>query len=110
DQLVAEELAGAQQVVVTSASSKTALGLAFELGRAGARVVGLTSARNVDFVRSVGIYDEVVTYDELAGVDGDVDTVAVDIAGDPDVRSRVHETFGERLRRSVLVGATHRAP
>ena len=110
DQLVAEELAGAQQVVISSASSKTALALAFELARAGARVVGLTSARNADFVRSVGVYAEVVTYDELAGADGGVDTVAVDIAGNPDVRRRVHETFGERLRRSVLVGATHRAP
>jgi hypothetical protein len=110
DQLVAERLAGARQVLVSSASSKTALGLAFELKRAGARVVGLTSARNAEFVGSVGIYDEVVTYDQLAGLDGSVDSVAVDIAGDPDVRRRVHETFRERLRRSVLVGATHRAP
>jgi hypothetical protein len=110
DQLVAEELAGARQVLVSSASSKTALALAFELARAGARVVGLTSAGNAEFVRSVGIYADVVTYDELADLDGSVDTVAVDIAGDPDVRRRVHETFGERLRRSVLVGATHRAP
>ena len=110
DQLVAEELAGARQVLVSSASSKTALALAFELSRAGARVVGLTSARNAAFVRSVGIYDEVVTYDGLEDVDGAVDTVAVDIAGDPAVRGRVHETFGDHLRRSVLVGATHRAP
>lgn len=110
DQLVAEKLAGAEQVLVSSASSKTALALAFELDRAGARVVGLTSARNAEFVRSVGIYAEVVTYDDLAGIDGGVDTVAVDIAGDPQVRGRVHETFSEHLRRSVLVGATHRAP
>jgi len=34
----------------------------------------------------------------------------VDIAGNPDVRGRVHETFGDHLKRSVLVGATHRAP
>ena len=110
DQLVAEELAGARQVIVSSASSKTALALAFELARTGARVIGLTSSRNAEFVRSVGIYDEVGTYDELPDFDGAVDTVAVDIAGDPEVRRRVHETFGERLRRSVLVGATHRAP
>ena len=72
--------------------------------------MGLTSARNADFVRSVGIYDEVATYDGLADLDGGVDTVAVDIAGAPDMRRRVHEAFGDRLRRSVLVGATHRAP
>jgi hypothetical protein len=110
DQLVAEELSGARQVLVSSASSKTALGLAFELARAGVRVVGLTSARNADFVRSVGIYDEIVTYDGLGAIDGAVDTVAVDVAGAPDVRRRVHEAFGDHLQRSVLVGATHRAP
>src|SRR4051794_2124785 len=74
DQLVAEELAGAGQVLVSSASSKTALALAFELARAGARVIGLTSAGNAEFVRSVGIYDDVATYDGLGEVDGGVDT------------------------------------
>ena len=110
DQLVTERLAGARQVLVSSASSKTALALAFELARADVPVVGLTSARNAEFVSSVGIYDEVVPYDGLAAIDGSVDTVAVDIAGDPELRGRVHEAFGPQLRRSVLVGATHRAP
>jgi len=49
DQLEAEGRHGADQVLLTSASSKTALGLAHELGRAGARVAGLTSARNAGF-------------------------------------------------------------
>ena len=72
DQLEAEGRHGADQVLLTSASSKTALGLAFELGRAGARVAGLTSARNAGFVRSTGIYDAVATYDELETLDAGV--------------------------------------
>src|SRR5271154_7213420 len=54
---------GAQSVVLSSASSKTAFGLAHLLHtlRKGIRVIGLTSAANVDFVRSLGCYHEVLT-------------------------------------------------
>ena len=107
DQLEAEGRHGADQVLLTSASSKTALGLAFELGRAGARVAGLTSARNAGFVRSTGIYDAVATYDELETLDAGVATVAIDMAGDGALRRRIHEHFGSALRSSILVGATH---
>jgi len=94
-------------VLLTSASSKTALGLAFELARAGARVAGLTSARNAGFVRSTGIYDAVATYDELETLDAGAATVAIDMAGDGALRRRIHEHFGSALRSSILVGATH---
>ena len=107
DQLEAEGRHGADQVLLTSASSKTALGLAHELGRAGARVAGLTSARNAGFVRSTGIYDAVATYDELETLDAGVATVAIDMAGDGALRRRIHEHFGSALRSSILVGATH---
>ena len=98
---------GAEDVVVSSASSKTAIGTAFELEqRGGVDVVGLTSSGNVTFVESLGIYDRVVTY-------GDVDTLGhspaayVDIAGDAVVRADVHRTYGDRLTHSMMVGATH---
>lgn len=107
DELEATERSGAEQVLVSSASSKTALGLAHELGASGAKVVGLTSPRNLEFVRSRGIYDEVVPYAELASLDPGVATVAVDMAGDAALRRRIHAHFGDALRRSVLVGATH---
>ena len=110
DQLRAERCSGADQVLLTSASSKTALGLAHQLAGAGVRIAGLTSARNATFVRDVGIYDEVVTYDELERLDPAVATGAVDMAGDPVLRGRVHEHFADALRQSVLVGATHGRP
>ncbi len=58
---------GAAQVIVTSASSKTAIALASRLAqRPGVRAIGLTSARNREFVEKLGYYDEVVLYDDVA--------------------------------------------
>ena len=56
---------GARTIVVSSASSKTAYGLAFCLARrrGDARApttIGLTSTRNADFTRSLGCYDRTV--------------------------------------------------
>src|ERR1700742_1906681 len=57
---------GARSVILSSAASKTAFGLAHLLHlRKDMRVIGLTSAANAPFVRSLGCYDEVVAYDEV---------------------------------------------
>ena len=90
---------GAQRVAVSSASSKTAYSTAFLL--AGVPVTGLTSARNREFAASLGVYDEVRTYDEVEGLGADV---FVDFAGSPEVRAAVHEAA--ELRHSLTVGAT----
>jgi len=101
---------GAAAVVLSSASSKTALGTAERLRRFGIRTHGMTSLANVDFVRGFGVYDSVSTYDDPAGVgdpDGPVDTVFVDITRNVDVIAAVHHRLGGRLLRSVLFGGTH---
>ncbi len=54
---------GAGRVMLSSASSKTAFGIAHLLHARGVKVIGLTSAGNVKFVQSLGCYDEVVTYE-----------------------------------------------
>jgi hypothetical protein len=98
---------GASTVVLSSASSKTAIGSAFLLAsRPGVRVVGMTSAANAEFVRSLGCYDETVLYDDLAALEV-ADAVFVDIAGNADVRAAVHARFGDHLRYSMVVGGTH---
>jgi hypothetical protein len=97
---------GAEQVVLSSASAKTAIGTAFELHAAGVRVVGLTSAGNVSFVDGLAVYDEVVTYDAVARLDH-APSVFVDIAGNADVRYAVHDRLGAQLMRSMTVGGTH---
>jgi Protein of unknown function (DUF2855) len=103
---------GATQVLLSSASSKTAFATAFCLaqrrGQPGAlRVVGLTSAGNADFVRSLGCYDEVKLYDELPTLNAAVSSVYVDFAGNAGLRRAVHQHFGEALAYSCSVGGTH---
>jgi Protein of unknown function (DUF2855) len=100
-------LFGASTVVLSSASSKTANGLAFLLSRrGGVEVVGLTSPRGKGFTDSLGVYDRVVTYGEIESL-ADTPAVYVDMAGDAQVRSDVHTHFGDRLMHSAVVGATH---
>lgn len=99
---------GADKVVITSASSKTAMGLA-SVARSNSpdiKRVGLTSGSNVDFVEETGLYDKVVTYDEVGTLPLH-DCVSVDFAGNAKVLGRIHEHFGKMLKYSCLVGATH---
>ena len=98
---------GARQVVLSSASSKTALGLAFLLhARGPAQVVGLTSARHAGFVRDTGYYDRVVDYDAVATLPVEP-AVFVDFAGNGALLESVHRRFGDQLRYSSQVGVTH---
>lgn len=99
---------GARQVMLTSASSKTSLGLAHLLqGRDGVEVVGLTSAANRDFCVGLGCYDRVVSYPDLESLDADVPSVVVDMAGDAPLRARIHRHFGAALKHDCMVGVTH---
>jgi len=99
---------GATQVVLSSASSKTAYGTAFLLAeRQGIEVIGLTSPGNVAFCEEMGSYDKVVTYDDIASLDASRKTVYVDMAGSGAVRRGVHNHFNENLTYSCSVGASH---
>lgn len=97
----------ASQTVVTSASSKTSICLAACLARRGHRSLGLTSARNRAFVEGLGLYDEVIVYEEIDQLDPKVASGLVDMAGSATVRSGVHAHYGEGLRFSMTIGATH---
>jgi len=98
---------GARTLLLSSASSKTAYGTAFQLAqRSGIEVVGLTSAANVAFCESLGCYSRVLTYDALEQVDAQQPCVYVDFAGNGDLRRRIHQRF-ERLSYSCSIGGTH---
>lgn len=109
DDFLAEESSfGARNVVLSSASSKTAFGLAHLLHRRGtARVIGLTSSGNAGFVTSLGCYDDVVLYDDIEKLPSDVPTAFVDMAGNADIRARLHRHLQDRLVHSGRVGLTH---
>ena len=100
---------GARSVVLASASSKTALGLAFLLSsRDGSRSSASPRAGNAEFVGSVGYYDRVVTYDDIDSLPADVPSVFVDMAGGrPRARRRAHGTSPDALQHSCFVGITH---
>jgi len=101
---------GATSVILSSASSKTAFGLAHLLHRRdGIRVIGLTSAANADYVASLGCYHETVTYDRVSTLPNDGPVAFVDMAGNSELRARLHQHFGDHMKYSGRIGLTHRA-
>jgi Protein of unknown function (DUF2855) len=110
DYLAENEMFGARSVMLSSASSKTAFGLAHLLhARKGVKVIGLTSASNVAFVQSLGCYDEVVTYDKVTSLPANAPVAYVDMAGNSSLRATLHRHFGDQMRYSGRVGLTHRS-
>ncbi len=108
DYLAENALFGAKRVMLSSASSKTAIGLAHLLhARKQAAVIGLTSASNLDFVRSLGCYDEVVSYDRIESMPASGPVALVDMAGNTDLRGKLHRYFGDGMKYSGRVGLTH---
>mgnify|MGYP002628227041 CR=1 FL=1 len=108
DYLADNNFHGAKQTLVTSASSKTSISLAACLAKRGShRAVGLTSERNRAFVEGLGLYDQVITYDEIDQLDSSVASGMVDMAGSGTVRTNVHNHFADNLQYSLTVGATH---
>lgn len=108
DFFVDQEYYGASCVVVLSASSKTAIGFARRAStHTLLEVVGVTSPRNTDFVKKLGWYDRVVTYDEIETIPADAPVVSVDMAGDGASLGRLHAHMGDRLRYSMIIGLSH---
>lgn len=101
---------GATRVLIGSASSKTALGLAWLLAKAEDKtleVVGLTSPGNAAFTESLGLYDRVLTYDQVDRLETGVPTALVDMSGSGAVIGAVDDHLGEDVVLSTIVGATH---
>lgn len=110
DYLEDNDLFGAEQVIISSASSKTGFGTAHytsALAKRPGQIIGLTSAANVEFTKSLGLYDQVITYDQLGTLDQTVPTAYVDMSGNGDIRAALHHHFGDQMKASIGVGATH---
>lgn len=97
----------AEQAIVLSASSKTAIAYAERAAERGLdALVGITSPRNLEFVEGLGIYSRVLTYGSESEL-GRVPSVLVDMAGNGEVLNRVHELVGGQLGHSMIVGMSH---
>lgn len=103
--LLARSLEDAPRVILSCASSKTALGTAYLLSRAGVEVAGITAS--TAFVGELGVYGEVVDYDAVEQLERRP-AIFVDLAGAARVRADVHRHLGDQLDASIAVGATHR--
>lgn len=99
---------GAETMVVSSASSKTAYGTAFctQMRDQRPRLLGLTSRGNVEFTTALGCYDEVLSYEEVHSIPAARPTMYVDLTGSGPLRAQIHEHFGDSLVYDSVVGAT----
>jgi hypothetical protein len=99
----------ADTIAITSASSKTAIGLAHLLSTQKVHpyhIVGLTSARNLDFARGIGVYDRVTTYDDREILTSGSVAVA-DFSGNSALIRKLQDALGDRAVFFCLIGYTH---
>ena len=108
DLLLDNDWFGVEQILIGSASSKTGFSTAAFIRAAGFQgaIAGLTSDQNLVFSEALGCYDRVVSYSEVGSVANEP-SAYIDIAGDVEVRSRLHHSLQNNAAHTLLVGATH---
>ena len=96
-----------KNIILTSASSKTAIGLAFLLNKRKTnhdiKIIGLTSRANIDFVSELGFYDEVFSYNNMESIDTQKSSI-VDFSGNHKTQSELQKKLGNHLLYNCLVG------
>jgi len=98
----------ARTVLLSSASSKTVLGIAYLLRwRGDVKVCGLTSARHRKFVERSGCFDAVSSYNDLDALYWASPTSFLDFSGNVALRDVLHACLGDMLVHSLRVGTTH---
>ena len=116
DDYVGDTLATAEkpvkQVIITSASSKTAYGAAYLLMKHKAQrgidyqVIGLTSSSNKTFTQDLDCYDQVLSYDDIGQLKQDNTSTVLDFAGNKSLLLNLQQHFADNLDRMVLIGST----
>ncbi|WP_343954052.1 DUF2855 family protein [Nonomuraea longicatena] len=106
--LAAQAGAGVRSVLVTSASSLTAIAAATLLAeRGGPPLIGLTSPDRVGFVRDLGCYGTVLGYGDLPSAPVAAPAVLVDFTGEHRRVKEIYDRFPGRFAHTALVGYTH---
>ncbi len=107
DDCLMERDAPPAHVVVSSASAKTSLAYASAARkRGGLTLTGVTSAGNKAFTEASGLYDHVITYDDLGAITDAGPAIHVDIRGNPAMRGPLADALGGQLKVHLQVGAT----
>lgn len=102
----------AKNIILTSASSKTAYALAFLLKENkknninSPTIIGLTSDNNLRFTEKLNCYDEVFTYSTIKNLPLST-TCVVDFAGNQNIHFDLQAHLESLLSYNCLVGAVH---
>ncbi|MEM8509429.1 MAG: DUF2855 family protein [Bacteroidota bacterium] len=110
DHLAAAHFFNATQILITGASSKTALALACLLAHRkkenalNITLIGLTSKKNVAFVQQLGWYDQTISYDAMAPLPTEEKSIVIDFAGNHNTQFSLQTLLNEKLVYNCLVG------
>ena len=103
-----EKFFDCDQIILTSASSKTALSLAFLLSKYKSKVkkkiIAITSEKNMQFVSEIKFYDIVLSYDNAEENLKRSKSVIVDFAGNSDYLKKLSDHLGDGLKHVSLIG------
>merc|ERR1740130_2140916 len=99
-------------VIISCASSKTAMALAYCLRMRGgcaieremSCVVGLTTKEHLEFVKSTDLYPFVYTYDEVDNIPNDKTIVYMDFKCDGAIRQALTVRIGTNLMYNMVLG------
>jgi len=99
----------AKNIILTSASSKTALAQAYMLHQNaiedGNNIIGLTSLKNKAFVEQTGFYNQVLTYNQVDQIPID-DAIIIDFTGRGSLINEIFEHLGDHLKYASMIGLT----
>jgi len=111
---------GARLIFISSASSKTAFCLAYCIQirirnkeiPGDTRIIGLTSKRNMGFTRRIGLYHEVVSYDDVnkRQFDSGARAIYTDVAGSDELNKKLLAMQGPTFVATIRLGISNVTP
>ena len=110
DHLAEQNFYKTSHILITGASSKTAQALACLLAHRkkenalNLNLLGLTSKKNIEFVRQLGWYDQAISYDSIAQLNSDEKFVVIDFAGNHNTQFQLQTLLNKNLVYNCLVG------
>ncbi|WCL49699.1 DUF2855 family protein [Leptospira sp. GIMC2001] len=100
---------GSDQIIITGASSKTALALTqlIQTNKTNLHpieIIALTSKNNKNFIHQLGCYSHIFEYKEITEIRSE-NSLIVDFAGNHNFIAQLQEHLIEKLKYTSLVGA-----
>jgi len=94
-------------LLLSSASSRTAYGAAFssKFHDSKLKIIGVTSAGNLEYTKGLGVYDVVITNEDVNTLENE--PVAIyDVSGKAALVEALYKHYGKNVLRCALVGMT----